>query len=124
MPTGIYPRQLKKKQCKGCKKIFLGNPSQDYCLKRCREESYYSKNKGQIKQSTRKYKHQNKGKMREYYLDDRTNYLIRKGTTYKYGRLPKGWQYHHIPPYRVDVWLVVHQSEHKIIFDKFFKNKS
>lgn len=40
---------------------------------------------------------------------------IRQQTRRKYGKLPKGFEYHHIEPYKIDVWLGVYSNEHQKI---------
>jgi len=56
---------------------------------------------------------------KKYYPKNKHKVFIRTYTLRKYGKLPKGWQYHHITnPYHIDYWLGVHKEEHKRIFDK------
>jgi hypothetical protein len=43
---------------------------------------------------------------------------VRLKTKRIYGKLPPGWNYHHIAPYRYDVWLGVTPEEHWK-FDRF-----
>ena len=45
--------------------------------------------------------------------------IIRSRTRRIYGRLPMGWQYHHIEPYHEDVWIGVAKEEHKLFDEKF-----
>lgn len=39
---------------------------------------------------------------------------IRSRTYHKYGKLPDNFVYHHIPPYRIDVWIGMDDYEHRI----------
>ena len=39
--------------------------------------------------------------------------MIFQQTRRKYGKLPKDFEYHHIKPYKVNVWLGVYSDEHQ-----------
>ena len=76
------------------------------------------------KESNKRWRKRNPTLWLKYQTKDRTKHLehykIRSHTYVKYGRLPKGWEYHHITkPYEVDLWLGVHYSEHKQIDKKY-----
>ena len=80
-------------------------------------------NKERIKESDKK--RSTTKERRERHLKDSIEYnkkpegkfknKIRNRTRYKYGKLPKGFEYHHPKPYNVDVWLGVHYTEHQQI---------
>lgn len=108
---------------------LLERARENYTLKRVEKISsvkkWSSKNKDKCNTYTRNWGRRNRDYCREYrtirYKQDvkfRMMALVRNNTYNRYGKLPEGFVYHHIPPYRVDVWLAVHKSEHKNI-DRF-----
>jgi len=78
---------------------------------------YYKRNPDKFKETRKKYAQNNKKiinkssrKSHEKYKDKAK---IRKLTRKRYGKLPKGKEYHHYTiPYHVDKWVIVSTKEH------------
>jgi len=71
-------------------------------------KSWKEKNPIKWKQISTKYK--KKVKIRERKLDN-----LRQNTRRKYGRLKKGFQYHHPRPYSVDNFIIVESGIHQFL---------
>ncbi len=78
-------------------------------------KGYYEENN----QKEKKYRKDNKSKIKGWIKNHLNNPkmkqkdLVRKLTYYKYGKLPKGFQYHHTTePYKVDEWIGIDTNEH------------
>lgn len=98
----IYYQKNKKKVIKCHKEYYQKNIERE--RKKGRERQ--RKNKPYFASYQRKYYklHKNKDKI-----------MIRHETRYKYGKLPKGFVYHHTTePYNRDIWIGVAQEEHSL----------
>ena len=78
---------------------------------------YYRENKERLLKYGKKWLKENKDKVKQYKKTDKTNnkqhYQIRKKTYNKYGKLPKGMEYHHTTePYHEDIWIGMIPEEH------------
>lgn len=40
---------------------------------------------------------------------------IRSKTHYRYGKPPKGMEYHHPTPYHPDIWILMYEEEHQAL---------
>lgn len=98
------------------------------------DKKYYQKNKEKIKKKQKtRYKRKkkeliehNKKYNRKYNkLEDvkkRNN--IRKQTIRKYGKLPKGKQYHHTTiPYHIDKFKIMDTNKHRELLRKEYKKR-
>lgn len=82
--------------------------------------------KGEVyKKLKLRYKQSEKGKLacKVYYQKNKEKIRIRDATRAKYGSLPEGFDYHHIPPYRVDVWIGMDKYEHQVMENNIRKFK-
>jgi len=73
-------------------------------------------NKEYLKERKHYYNENKRLKMREYQRRPENRYKsrVRNMTIYKYGKLPKGMEYHHITiPYEVDRFVVISMEEHR-----------
>lgn len=118
-----------KKDCIICNKGFEAVRKTRTCSLICSELNYknlqakwnnweYKKKFKTDKVKIREYN--KKWHKRKYDSDDKfkKRNKIRSNTQRKYGILPEGFQYHHIPPYHTDVWIGVYRNEHKL-FDSY-----
>ena len=87
-----------------------------------KSKEYYKHNVEQIKKRTYEDKRNNNWYYNEHtkkYSKDwhrkeenKVKDSVRGKTRYDYGKLPKGYQYHHPKPYDKDVWVGVPVEEH------------
>ena len=111
-----YGKNNKERISKSQKEYYIKNKNKI----NKRNNNWREKNKEKHKQLIKKWVKNNPEKIRKIairnYYKDKDKHSIRQKTRWKYGKLPKGFQYHHTTkPYTVDEWICVHQSEHRRI---------
>jgi len=101
--------------------------------KRAYDKIYYQKHKEKRKLSQKKHYNKKRKECLEYskkynkeynkLKDVKEKNRIRKRTIRKYGKAPKGYQYHHQPPYNEDNFKILKEKEHRELVRKSYKKR-
>jgi len=107
------PLKDKVKHREYCRLRYYKNREREVKLQRKWSENNREESRRRVKMSIKKHPETK----RNEYKRNQDKYRVRQQTRIKYGKLPKGMEYHHITkPYHVDYWLGVDKTEHNMVW--------